>query len=535
MAGKTSFYYAIFKKLQASDGSGLFYDSGHSSEDPPEMSGGFSLKYPDHPNGLFGSLGPKAGTFGYGIQPGWKPLGASTDPNQSPLFKMLEASLTPSPPPTVTVNGQQWPVMPLGGTTGPWPTFNSGPVRLLDKFSEWIAAGQPNDTPKPPKLRYQTWIVNAPPAWPGLPSPYPNAMPLLFVASNWPDDGRRHGDGGMPDVALDHVPAKFWATAQIFLTKPTGDSAAPAQLKGGEEYYVVALLANVGNAHGGQLAGSLPNIHVRCEAQAFNTFMSPGTPLPSLGNLDPAVDDPTYEVYGLRKGAWDIAGFRFDVSSVFQRLETALANSNMNLGGLTPAQWLADSHPCVKVRIMSGENPLPAAPSHAAAPALDANPRLDRHIAQRNLAPFGIPMAPKPPSWKTFVVSQAGKGGNTLLLEHGLPLDAFDVHVAVTRHAWEQYVAKTPGLAGFEPVREAPKTRPFPECVILRQVAKEAHLPVAPHEREPFIGLAIGISAKAARERPARLGSLSVVHLDGHRAVAGGFTLELSDEKAPLR
>jgi hypothetical protein len=241
-------------------------------------------------------------------------------------------------------------------------------------------------------------------------------------------------------------------------------------------------------------------------------------------------------VYGLRKPAWEIAGFRLDVSGVFQRLQTALANSGMDLGGLTPKQWLADSHPCVKVRIVSGENPAAPLPSRTAIPDIDANPRLDRHVAQRNLAPFGLMMpGPKPPSWKTFVVSQVGKGANTLLLEHGLPLDAFDVHVAVTRRAWEHYVAKTPGLAGFEPVREMPKTRPFPECVILRQVAKEAHLPVAPHDREPFIGMAVGIAARASRERPARLGDLSVVHLDAHRAVAGGFTLQLHDAAAPPR
>ena len=536
MAGNISFYYAIFKKLQISavPYGGAF---GHMDEDDSnDLAGGFSLRHPNHKYGIFGALAPIAPTFGYPIQEGWQPLNPnSLVPAENPLFVLLKASLQASPPPTVIVNGQEWPVMPLAGVVPQvWIDFNTGGHKLIDALEAWIAAGKPNDTPKHPKLSYDWLAANPPKLFPGLTDhnkPGFVVTPLLFVASMKGDDGRRHGDHGMPDVPLDHVPANYWTTSQIFLTDELGNTKYPAHLKSGEEYSIAALIGNCGNWSAGRTQFGQPKIFVHADALAFNTFMSPNTPLPSLGNLDPTIAASGYEQYNLEAESWDVAGFRFNIDSVFAKLETALADSGMDLGGATPKEWLLDSHPCIKVRITAGETDNIYKPDGGAPLTLGSDPRKDRHIAQRNLAPFETTQqGAKQIKWKTFIVSQAGEGVNRLILEHGLPMAEFGLYVAVTKRAYARYVAKGGKIAGFEPVREG-VAAPFPDAVILRQTRNDkegaTRLDVAAHDKEPFLGMALGIEWDPSRQRPSRLGDVSVIHTAGRAGVAGGFTLQL--------
>jgi len=159
-----------------------------------------------------------------------------------------------------------------------------------------------------------------------------NNWPLLFVASMPGDDGRRHGDLSMPDPAANHVPGNFWATSQIFLTWPpgvpgqtAGKIANPTSLKPKEEYWVVALVGNAGGDGTGVTANvNSPKCTLLGDAQCFNTFTSPGTPLPSLDNIDPTSTNPTYEALYMAGGSYDVAGFRFNVDAVFSELATAL-------------------------------------------------------------------------------------------------------------------------------------------------------------------------------------------------------------------
>ena len=130
--------------------------------------------------------------------------------------------------------------------------------------------------------------------------------------------------------------------------------------------------------------GGSPKIEVLADALAFNSFMGPNVPLYSLGELDAASTKPSYEQFFMRLWSYDTVGFRFDVDDVFKRLVAAVqANVPANmLGGDTPDQWVRDSHPCVKVRIMSGERPNNYTP-WGAVPSIDSSPLKDRHIAQR--------------------------------------------------------------------------------------------------------------------------------------------------------
>jgi hypothetical protein len=277
-------------------------------------------------------------------------------------------------------------------------------------------------------------------------------------------------------------------------------------------------------------------VNVLCDAQCFNTFMSPGVPLPSLGNYDPADPNPTFEQYYVGKKSYEVVAFRLDVSKVFSGLAAAL--QGVNLGGATPAEWLKAGHPCVKVRVTSGEQPNFFPPMGNVPLTLDSNPRYDRHIAQRNLAPFNMAlMAIKKPLWINFIVAQAAQGSNSLMLQHpGWPTDALRFHLAIPRAPFERYVAPA-GHRGFELVKEG-LPKPFPDAVILRQTTPGAGLVVADHDSgtarrhgpDRFFGMALGIEADPARLRDHRLGNIEMVHTAHDRAgrqeIVGGFTLQ---------
>ena len=324
MPGATSFYFAIFRKFQAICG---LIGGGHVNPDSApwdQLYGGFSLQSTQDPQGIFGQLGQQASHY-MPLSPGLKPLNpASNDPMQNPLYVMLLNSLVAAPPTSVVVNGQTWPVMPpppVGEFTS-WLDWNAAPPRLIDAFGDWISNGKTDDAPKNPPISYAAYSQAALAHWP---QKVQDQSPILFVASFPGDDGRRHGDHSLPDPAASHVPADFWAQSQIFLTDETGHTASPAKLKTSEEYYVVAQLRNAGNIGGGEVNNfNNPKFQVLGDAQCFNTFTSPGTPLPSLDNIDPASTNPTYEALYLAGVSYDVAGFRFNVDAVFSGLKAAL-------------------------------------------------------------------------------------------------------------------------------------------------------------------------------------------------------------------
>jgi hypothetical protein len=527
-----SFNYAIFKRLQASFYAdfGLGGGGGHMASNPAQLLGGFSLIYPDDPHGaVMGTL--SSGASPGGPTQGSSPLAAVGDnvPTDSPLYQMLAQSIGPdgTVPFTVNVAGQNWPVMPppeqvqpapaLGTQTNPlWKKFNTGnPPPLINAFGQWLMAGRPDDSPKG-AISQPTLAANPPPSFPGAQSA------LLFVASFLGDDGRRFGDGEQPGVPLAHVPSDFWAQSQIFLCNASGQVVMPGSLSG--EYAVAAVIGNSGQGFAGSVLAASVTVTVFADAECFGTFVSPAVSLPSLGNLDPADTTAAYEQFLMLPKSWDVAGFRFNVSSVFSQLASKLDPNK--LGGKPAAEWLKEGHPCVKVRVLGGEQANLFPPSDPDPPQLDStSPRLNRHISQRNLAPFdGTLMAIKKPFWTDFIVSQAGHGPNGLTIEpQNWPLDDIRFWFAMPPAFYERYVAKG-GHRGFELVREG-VPKPFPDCVLLRQTAPGSRLVIEDHAREGYFGMALGIEGDPARLNHARLGDVAVAHTAQDGRVVGGFSL----------
>ena len=541
MPSITSFYHAIFKKLQATAG------GGSEHVDPPtpaELSGGFSLKSTTDANGIKGTLTSAADIFamiGYGdIHQGMSPITPNDfDPTHSPLFMMLSESLKAMPQDLVSVNGKNWPTMPPPWILpyAIWDEFNpppaNNPNRVVAKLGEWIAAGQIDDAPKQAPLEFgalQAASMNLK-AFNNIPGP--GLQPVLFAASMPNDDGRRHNDGASPAVPLDHVPPHFWNTAQIFLTDAAGTTlplASLGTLKAGAEYYVAAIIGNAGNFGAGRGFSGGKHLNVTGHGLAFNTHMSPDVLLPPLSNLNPALTTGVYEEYYLAKQHYACVGFRFNVDAVFSGLAAKIqADPNFNLGGAPDAAtWLKGSHACVKVMIEGGETSkvFPANGDANAKVTIDSKPREDRHIAQKNLIPFDMTeMAAKKIWWKNFIVNQVGQGLNELVLEHDLPADGFRFYIALPTAVYRHYVAEL-GHKGFDVVREI-SSKPFPDCVILRQSVRGAELRIAEHARERFLGLAIGIEAEPAGARTVR-GDVHMVHRTVDRQIAGGFTARLT-------
>src|SRR3569832_1597024 len=105
-------------------------------------------------------------------------------------------------------------------------------------------------------------------------------------------------------------------------------------------------------------------------------------------------------------GSYSLAAFHLDVTSVFHELAKGLDEDSLGkpdlLNGVSANEWLANGHPCVKLRI-SGDsnNPLP--------PDTDS-PKANRRIAQRNLEQFDhlfLTQAANAVSpWHNFIVEQ---------------------------------------------------------------------------------------------------------------------------------
>ena len=538
-----SFFFAIFKRLQAATGGMLTTGGEHfDSDGSMDLAGGFSLRSSVNspllnPHGLFGQLGPFADTFGPGYpeKPGWHPLtNNNNNPSENPLWVLLNESLKAAPQPTVMVNVpmvglQEWPTMPPSWNDTAWKNFNPmGGLRVIDAFGQWIMNGKTNDTPVDPPITYGSLVASMPPAFPLKGNQF---IPILFVCSMASDDGRRHGDGDMNDPGPNYLPPHFWDTSQIFLANDAGNVIDPPTLDSSFECYVVAMIGNSGSSGAGaQLQGNLP-IHAICNAYSFNSFLSPGVPLPSLHNLKAGDTSATYEQYWLKGRAYDVAGFRFNVDAVasglIDKLNQGVQNNTIDLGNKSPKDWLNEGHACVKVLLTQGESGNPFPPMGGAPLTDKSDPNKDRHIAQKNLAPLNITtMGAKQIKWTDFIVAQAAEGVNELLPHHQLSPDAFRLYLAVSRRAFERYVdPKTSkgSYRGFELVRED-MAKPFPEAVILRQTHPEAVLQVADHARQPFIGFSLGIEWEPERAARAHISDIAIAHAGADRRVVGGLT-----------
>ena len=137
--------------------------------------------------------------------------------------------------------------------------------------------------------------------------------------------------------------------------------------------------------------------------------------------------------------------------------------------------------------------------------------------------------AKKQLAWKNFIVDQAGAGLNGLLLQHALPAEAFQLYLAIPTAIYERYIARGGAMRGFETINDKGArevaSKPFPDAVILRQTARDAQLRVADHGREPFFGMALGISVDPAAIKGQQLGDIAMVHSAAEGGVVGGFTL----------
>jgi hypothetical protein len=434
---------------------------------------------------------------------GQKPLKAGDNvPANNPLYALLKRSLDPSPPASLVVNGQTWPVMPFPFNNSIanytyWLACNdpANPPRLIDALSDWIALNhKPDDTPHSLQggahLDF-AFVGTAPPAFPV--KPKENAQ-ILFVASFPQDDGQRPGS----------VPAHYWDSSLVYVTDPLGNDLGLPVFKAGGQHTIAAVIGNSSpNLNAGSLFGG-PPLTVICNAYAFSTFLSPGTPLPALCHLDATNPDPTYQQPFLQPLSRAVAGFRFDVDTVFKGLTDAMNAKNytpQQLGGLNVDGWLKASgaHACVKVLIEGGE--MANAYNMNGRPTDNALPSQDRHIAQRNLAGFDMGViAMKKIMWQPFMMSQAGAGANALAIKHGWPVDAVRFYVAVPTQMWERYCAKA-NHRGFEVVHDA-GPKPLPDSVILRETAAGGRLEILDHAREPQFGMALGVEV-LKQPRPA--------------------------------
>jgi hypothetical protein len=311
---------------------------------------------------------------------------------------------------------------------------------------------------------------------------------------------------------------------------------------------VLALIGNASSTGAGAVYNPQnPKLLVQGDAQCFTTFTSPGIPLPSLDNIDPLGSNPVYEQFYLASYAYDTVGFRFNVDLVFSQLATALTNQvpPAMLGNLPAAEWLREGHPCVKVRIMLGEQLDHYPPAGGAPQPPDPNsvlslPTADRHIAQRNLAPFSPnEVGLKKIKWVNFIVAQAGAGWNELTLQSGLPADAVHFYFAIAKTAYERWIdprtSKGGVVRGLEVTSDAP-SKPFPDAVILRATGAVL-IRIAEHagEKERFFGMSIGIEGDPAAIERARDSDVSVVHAAERGGVVGGFTLRAAPQSRVAR
>jgi len=505
-----SYYFTLFKKFQVLNH--VATSTVHGSASP---TGGFNLK---NPNVAFGSSNRGA------------LLGATTNLADSPLWAILNAKATGGPPPVI--GGTSWPLMPLG-TPAAWTDFQiSAPApKLVDVFGTWIAANKPNDVPS------GVIATMPPPIGSGLDSGV-----SLFVCSMPGDNGVRPGT----------VPPDYWATSLIFLVDPaTGNTVFPSQLSATSEYYLAAVIGNRGNAPAGHYL-SPPAVAIEAVAwvMVWNSGMSPAVQLPALSNLDQASTNGVYGVYFLKSGQYDVVGFRLNVQTVFDGLVAAVAASGMDLGGLTPAEWIhaEGAHLCSKVLVRRTDESWPT---------LGDTPLTNRRLAQKNLAPFAVDVAVASPDpnivWKNFVVGdviqflkEAGKfddrlGVHTLTLNAKLPAGANRLYLAIPKRAFARWFSKNSNVR-FKVVSEnylREMKPPFPDLVVLAIPEKRGAF-VVPALGDEFLAMSLGVEYSAKKLKEGPLGVITLTQQTAapkfdrrkksyeiQQVTVGGFTLLL--------
>ena len=538
-----SFFHAIFKRLQGVAAAHGAHQNADNDPNAGQFYGGFTLRRADSQFGIFGGLSSAAPTWGF-VQGNKSLRDNDTTPADNPLWAMLNASLQTkdmmNPPVSVPVppDNQVWPSMPFpsaGETVATeypeWIAVNpQGGLTVIDALKTWIANGKLNDVPKSAPIDSATLDGLAKPKFPLKNS---DNGPILFVASFKGDDGRRADDNALPNPPAVPFPPQFWNSSQIFITDTTG--AFPANLTHlapHANYYVMAVIGNSSTTFAGSMSFSGQTLLVQGDALAFNSFMGPNVPLYSLGELNAASTNPSYEQFYLPIWSYDVVGFRFDVDDVFTRLVTEVAKlPPAMIFNELPEKWVRDGHPCVKIRIMAGEAVNNYTPWGAVPDIKNSTPPKDRHIAQRNLAHFD-PMQMKKAMWKNFIVAQAGAGVNGLSLQHALPLKDFQVYLAIPRLPYDRYIANGGAMRGFELLREAASFeeggKPFPgETVFLRQTNPIAEIRIADHTKDEYFGMALGLEGDPARLKGVRNTDISMAHAGADHHVGGGFTVRL--------
>lgn len=501
-----SFYFTLFKKFQV---------LGHvpAGTNHGAGVGGFNL---NQPTAIFGASG--TGNL----------LGASNNPADSPLWAVLNsramgnAGFTP-----VVVGGGSWPTMPVGSPAS-WTEFqvNAPAPKLVKVFGDWIAAGKADDIPTgvlgqvPPAIKRTSGGI------------------ALFVC-NLPGD-----DGVAP------IPANYWATSLIFLTDPaTGATVNPSQLAATAEYHLTAIVGNRGNTGAGRYlaGGGGPKIEGEAWVMVWNTGFSPAVKLPALSNLDVAATSPKYEVYFLKAGSYDVVGFRLPVQTVFDGLVKAIEDADVDLGGLTPEQWVhaQNAHLCTKVLIRHANEGWPAPGD---------TPFQSRRVAQKNLAPIAVDLTvvePEPQiEWTHFMLGDTQRiieadrraGWHQLSIENrvrGVPLG---VYLAIPRSAFQEMVLGD-RLRGFKVVENGPLP-PMPKAVVLRCESVRNAVVIRPLGDRRFLAASLGIEYRRSQMKPGRQGVIQVVQRTvlpvfdpGRRnyklqsVVVGGFTLDVTAAK----
>jgi hypothetical protein len=278
----------------------------------------------------------------------------------------------------------------------------------------------------------------------------------------------------------------------------------------------------------------------------WNSGASPAVQLPALSNLDQNSTNGIYGVYSLRAGAYDVVGFRLNVQTVFDGLVKAIGDSGMDLGGLTPEEWVHDqgAHLCAKVLVRTVSESWPV---------MSDTPFTNRRMAQKNLAPFAVDVAVSDPDpniiWKNFMMGDVIKflrfdermGVHRLMIQAQLPLEAFRLYLAIPKRSFERWFRQG-SIGGFKQVSEESLyglNPPFPEHVILQMVESQNWIEVPPLGEE-FLALSLGIEYSVSRLKTGQLGEVTVVQetttprideekhcYELEQTIVGGFTITL--------
>lgn len=477
-----SYYFTIFKKLQVFDHVPTKTVHGGS---PPQNN--FDLNNPDM---LFGMSNRGALL--------------NTSSADSPIYQVLAArngGAAPFSDVPVVVGGstQHWVAMPPSFLPA-WTDFQTTPAtnKLLDVLQNWIDTSKNNDVPHAVHAAMPPTITS------GL-----GTGGTLFVCSSPTDDGTRPGS----------VPSDFWATSLIYLTNPTtGITESPATLAASAHYNLVAVVGNRFSAgYGRYLAvGTDP-----CEAQAWvmvwNAGMGPAVQLPALSNLDPASTNGVHDIYFLRAGEYDLVGFKLDVQTVFDGLVEAVKASGMNLGGLTPEQWLKDqsagAHLCAKVAVRRA--------NLDSWPAVSDSPLTNPQIGQKNLCAFEMSLTETTTTpnivWKNFAFGDPLKllftgdgrwGQNRLILETEKLSPAVRLFLSVPKETAKRFFTRS-ALKGLKRVEDKRVLGPYPEGVTFELPRERAVIDLNPLKDE-MIALSLGILYDRRKIQHGNFGRITV-------------------------